>query len=123
VRVDADRSCPGDIFGDRLAGLRKAGGRAVMREPLIDSLFCGGLDVKGRVKIRFADFEMDDLFSLSLEGAGLCENFKCRFRAQAAHSLCYVDHTKLQNKDEYTKWQRESQFQKRLLSCRVREES
>src|SRR5579862_4852042 len=42
--------------------------------------------VRGRVKVRLANFEMDDALALALKGAGLIQNFERGFSAEPRHA-------------------------------------
>ena len=62
---------PFEFVGDGLAQFRDAAGRSVFGEALVKRLGAGVLDVLGRVEIRFARAEADDVQPLGLHLLGL----------------------------------------------------
>ena len=58
------------VLGDRLAQLGQPGGGAVVRGAVVEGPLGRFADVGGRVEVRLADLEVDDLLALPLEGLG-----------------------------------------------------
>src|SRR5712691_7193064 len=75
------------IFSDRLAQVRKTGGRTVVGPALMQSSYGSFDDVVGSVEIGFADLEMNDFFSLALQSTGLVQDFESGFSAQPGHAV------------------------------------
>ena len=73
--------------GDGLAQFRQSGGGAVMGVAFAQRVDTGFDDVGGRVHVGLADFEMDNVSSLPLEGAGANQHLEGGFRSQPRHAL------------------------------------
>src|SRR5690348_2958900 len=73
---------------DRFAQIGQALRGTVMSPALVESLLRCGHDVSGRGEIGLADFEMDNILTLRLQGAGAHKNVESRFDADAGHSFC-----------------------------------
>ena len=58
-----------------------------MGEPFPQRIDAGIDNVGGRVEIRLADFEMNDVASLCFQGLRFYQNFECRFGAKSLHAL------------------------------------
>src|SRR5260221_702122 len=68
-----------------------------MRETLVDGVDAGFNHVGRRIKIRFADFQMDNAPALGFQRARFGQRLECGFRAQAGHTFgqpqsCRGDH-------------------------------
>ena len=74
------------VAGDGLAQFRQPGGGAVVGEPVADGRHARVNDVPGRVEVWFADFQVDNLPALGLQGAGLGQHLKGALGAQVVHS-------------------------------------
>ena len=57
-----------------------------MSPALVESVDGGFNDIGGSVEIGLSDLQVHDLFSLSLQGAGLVQDLKGGFSAQARHA-------------------------------------
>ena len=83
---DLDPAGAAYVFGDGLAKFGQSRGGAIMRPTFVQSVD-GGFDyVRGSVEIGLADFQVDDVFALALQGPRLVQNFESRLRAQARHA-------------------------------------
>src|SRR5215470_9892096 len=74
-----------DVPGDRLAQLRQARRRAVMRGARVERALGRLLDVLRRVEVRLADLEVHDLLALPFQRTGAREHLERRFRSQPSH--------------------------------------
>ena len=80
----------GNIVGNGLAQVGQAGRRSVVRITQVQRVNGRFHDVLGRVEIGLADFEMDDVLALLLQGAGTDQNFKSGLGAKTRHALGQV---------------------------------
>src|SRR5271154_60861 len=74
-----------DIIGNGLAQLGETSGGTVMGPSFMEGVDSGLDDISGRIKVRLANFEVDDLFALLLQRAGAIQNFKGSFSTKPRH--------------------------------------
>src|SRR5205823_4571537 len=73
---------------------RQSRRRPVVRESLVQRV-AGRVDnVARRIKVRFADLEMDDIVALGLERARLHQHFKRRLGPEPRHSFRQTEWTR-----------------------------
>jgi len=83
-----DAPALGDVAGDGLAQGGDAGGRRVVGVALAQGTHGSLDDVGRRVEIRLADFQVDDVSSLSFQGFGTRQYLEGGLCAKPAHPLC-----------------------------------
>jgi len=75
------------IVGDGLAQFRQSRRRAIVRPSSFEGFDAGLNDVLGRIKVGLANFQVDDIFALTLQGARLVQHFEGSLGAQSRHAL------------------------------------
>ena len=75
------------IFGDSLAQLGQAGGRAVVRPAFAQGADSSFDHIMRGIKVWFTDLQMDNFLALLFQGAGFVKNLKGSFRTQPRHAL------------------------------------
>ena len=80
-------TCLVDIFGNGFARVRQSRSWTIMRKTLIERILCRLNHIRRRIEVRLADFKMDDVLPLCLEGTGLDKNFKSCFGSKARNAF------------------------------------
>ena len=90
--IDRHAVAPVQVGRDGLAQLRDAVGRRVAVVAVADGLDGGFTDVRGRLEVRLADAEVDDILAGGGQCGGAGEHLEGGFGAETVETVGEVEH-------------------------------